>query len=52
MYQINVVEEIKTHIFLVTFFPKIMSYLWDNAVKYSDVREAANDNMAARYMLD
>jgi hypothetical protein len=51
-FQITVVEKIKTHILcLITFFPK--SYrLWYNVEKYVGAREAADDNMADRCILD
>ena len=51
MFQIKVVEKIKTHIlFSVTFFRKSCR-LWDNVEKCGWAREAADDNMAARYTL-
>ena len=52
MLQIEVVEKIKTHILCsVTFFRK--SYrVWDNVEKCGGTREAANDNTAARCMLE
>jgi hypothetical protein len=52
MFQINVVDKIKIHIlYSVTFFRKSFR-LWDNVEKYGGAREAADDNMAARSMVD
>jgi hypothetical protein len=52
MFQIKVVEKIKVHfLFSVTFLRKSWS-LWDNEEKCGGVRDAANDNMKARCMLD
>jgi hypothetical protein len=51
MFQIKVVEKIKTNIlFSATFFRKSCR-LWDNVEKCGWAREAADDNMAARYTL-
>ena len=45
MFQIKVVEKIKTHILCsVTFFWKLC-HLWDNVEKYGGARDDA-DNMA------
>ena len=47
MFQIKVVEKIKTRILCsVTFFLKSCR-LWDNVEKYGGARVAANDSMAA-----
>jgi hypothetical protein len=52
MFQIKVVEKIKTHILCITFSRKSCC-LCDNVEKYGEAREAADDNMAhARFMLD
>jgi len=53
MFQIKVVEKIKTHILgSVTFFRKSCR-LWDNVEKYSRAGQATDDNMAhAHCMLD
>jgi hypothetical protein len=52
MFQIKVVDKIETHILCsVTFFQKSCR-LWDNVEKYGGAREAADDNMATRCMLD
>ena len=52
MFQMKVVEKMKTHILCsVTFFRKSCR-LWDNVEKYGGAREAADDNTAARWMLD
>ena len=52
MFQTKVLEKIKTYILrAVTFFPKTMPFT-RNVHKYGRAREAADDNMAARCMLD
>jgi hypothetical protein len=52
MFQAKVVEKIKTHILgAVTLFRKSYS-LWDNVYKYGRARESADDNTAARRLLD
>ena len=44
MYQMKVIEEIKTHFMFNNFFPRISCRIWDDVEKYGDVREATNDN--------
>ena len=52
IFQIKVVEKIKTYIlYPVTFFWKSCR-LWDNVDNCGGAREAADNNMAARCMLD
>ena len=52
MFQTKVVEKIKVHIlYSVTFVPKIVPFR-ENVEKCGGAREAADDNMAARSMLD
>jgi hypothetical protein len=52
VFQINVVEKIKTHILrLVTVFLKPCR-LWDNIEKCGGAREAADSMAHARYVLD
>jgi hypothetical protein len=49
----KVVEKIKIHIFFsVTFSSRKSCRLRDNIQKYGGDREAADDDMAARCMLD
>jgi len=46
MFQIKVVEKIKTHILCSeTFFRKLCS-LWDNVEIYCRARQTTDDNMA------
>ena len=52
MFQMNEVEKMKVHILCsVTFFRKLCR-LGDKVEKYGGAREAADDNMAARWVLD
>jgi hypothetical protein len=53
MFQLKVVEKIKTHIlWSITFFRK-SCHLWDNVEKYSTAGQAIDDNVAhAHCMLD
>jgi hypothetical protein len=52
MFETQTVEVIKTHILRsVTFFRNSCHFL-DNVEKYGGAREAADGNMAARFMLD
>ena len=52
MFQMKVVEKIKTHIlFSITVFRKSWHVL-ENVEKCGGAREAASDNMAACCMLD
>jgi hypothetical protein len=52
-FRIKIVKKIKVHIFVqyISFFQKSCR-LWDNVENISDVRQAANGNMAACCMLD
>jgi hypothetical protein len=52
IFQIKVVEKLKTHILRSVAFFRKSCRLWDNVEKYGGAREAVNDNMAARCMLD
>jgi hypothetical protein len=54
MFQIKVVEKIKTHILcsVIFFFLQKWCRLSDNVEKRGGAREAADDNMHARYILD
>jgi hypothetical protein len=54
VFQIKAVEKIKTHILcpITFFFFRKSCRLWDNVEKYGGAREAGNDNMATRCMLD
>jgi hypothetical protein len=45
MFQINIVEKIKTHILCSMFFKKSCC-LWDNVEKYCRAEQTTNDNMA------
>jgi hypothetical protein len=53
MFQIKVIDNLKTHIlWSVTFFRKSCR-LWDNVEKFGVVREAADDAMEhAGFMMD
>ena len=52
MFQMKIVQKIKTHIiWSVTFFWKSCR-LWENFEKYGGARKAAHNNMAARCVLD
>jgi hypothetical protein len=46
MFQIKVVEKIKTHILCSVTIVRKSCCLWDNVEKYGGAREAADDNMA------
>ena len=50
MFQTDVVEKIETHFMFWNFFRKHCR-LWDNVEKCGGARGAADDNMAARWML-
>jgi hypothetical protein len=52
MFRIEVLEKIKIHILYLATFSRKSYRLWYNVEKYGDAREAADDNMAARCMLD
>jgi len=53
MFQINVVEKIKTHILCSVTFFRISCRLWDNVEKCCRVGQTTNDNMAhAHSVLD
>ena len=47
----KVVDEIKIHIFCPVIFFRKSCRLWENVGKYGGATEAADDNMATRYML-
>jgi hypothetical protein len=52
VFQINVLQKIKTRILcLVTFFRKSCRE-WHNVDKYCVARDAEDDNMGARWILD
>jgi hypothetical protein len=51
MFQIKVVEKIKTHILYSVAFPENCAIYEMMSKKYGGNRKAADDNMAARYML-
>jgi hypothetical protein len=50
--RIKFVGKIETHFMFSTFFLRKSCPLQENIDKPGGAREAANDNMAARYMLD
>ena len=53
MFQTNVLEEIKTHIFCPIMFFRKSSRLWNKVEKYCTIGKATYDNMAhAPCMLD
>ena len=51
MFQIKVVEKIVTYYTFSDFFTKIVPS-WGNVEKCDGAREASDDNMAARCVLD
>jgi hypothetical protein len=52
MFQMNVVEKIKTHILCpVNIFFRKSCRLWDNAEKYCRAGQATDDNMAHAYFM-
>ena len=51
MFQIEVAEEIKTHILFSVTFSRNSSRLWDNVEKYGGFIEAADDNIAHAHCL-
>jgi hypothetical protein len=48
MFQIKVVEKIKTHILRSVSFLRKSCRLWDNVEKYGGAREATDDNITWR----
>jgi hypothetical protein len=53
MFQVKIVEKIKTHILCSVTFHQKLYCLWDNVEKYCRVERATDDNMAhAHCMLD
>jgi hypothetical protein len=52
MLQIKVVEKMKTHVMLGTFFPEIMPFIEVMSKQYGGAIEAADDNMATHCMVD
>ena len=51
MFQVRVVDKIKTHIlYSVTFSPLKSCRLWDNVEKYGGARDDA-DNMASKRVI-
>jgi len=54
MFQTKFVEKTKTHLmFNKVFSPSKIVFLWENAEKYSIIRQAAGNNMEhAHCMLD
>ena len=48
IFQMKVVEKLKTHILCSVAIFRKSCRLWDNVEKYGRAREAVNDNMAAR----
>jgi hypothetical protein len=54
MFQIKVLENFKINILcsIIFFSFRKSCLLWDNVEKFGGAREAANDNVAARCVLD
>ena len=52
MFQIQVLEKVKTHILCSVTFSRKSYRLWENVENYGGAREAADGNMAALCMLD
>ena len=52
MFQTKVVKKIKTHILCSVPFSRKSCRLCDNVEKYGGAREAGDDNIVARCMLD
>jgi len=53
MFQIKIVEEIKTHFHVQFFFSRKSCRLWDNVEEYSTAGEATDDSLAhAHFTLD
>ena len=52
MFQMEAVETIKTHILCSIKIFRKSCRLWDNVEKFGGATEAADDNVAARCMLD
>ena len=52
LFQIKVVEKIKTHILCSLTFFRISCCLWDNVGKYGEAREDAENMAPARGILD
>ena len=53
IFQIKAVEEIKIHsLRFVTSFPRKSCRLWDDVRKYFGAREAADNTVYARWMVD
>ena len=48
MFQIKVVEKIKTHILCSKYFSRNRALLWGNVEKYGGIREATNDSTIRR----
>ena len=51
MFQIRFVDKIKTHILSSLTLLRKSYLLWDNVQKHGGAREAADDNVAANYIL-
>jgi hypothetical protein len=52
MYQVKVLDKLKTHILCSTTFLRKSCRLWDNVEKCGATREEADGNVAARCILD
>ena len=52
MFQIKVVEKIETHVLCSVMFFRKSCLWWKNVKKRGGAREAADNNMVARFMLD